>query len=332
VALFLGLIWYAADVLLLIFGGILLAVFLCGLSGLVSKYTGLANGWSLALVVVTLGALLGLGGWLVAGQVAYQLDLLVEHLPGSLRKLEAYLSRYAWGRWLLAQAPSANQFLLGRADVLARITGFFSTVLGVITTLVVILFVGLYAAADPGTYRQGLIRLVPLGGRRRAQEVYDALGRTLRWWLLGRLLDMTVVSVVTTAGLWLLGIPAALALGLVTFVLVFIPYLGPIFSAVPAVLFALSLPDPWAPVYVALLYLGVQTLESYLLMPLVQQRTVQLPPVVTLGAQLLLGVLLGTPGVVFATPLAAAALVLVRMLYVEDTLGDSVGVPGFAPR
>jgi predicted PurR-regulated permease PerM len=326
VAVLLGLLWYAADVLLLVFAGILLAAFLRGLSDPLSKYTGLRAGWALALVILLLVTLIALGGWFIAGQVAIQLDQLVESVPASLAELEQYVRQYAWGRTLLERAPSANQ-MIRRTDILARVTGLFSTALGIVATVVIVLFVGIYLAADPGLYRRGLVHLVAVHRRKRAEDVCDAVGATLRWWLLGRLLSMIVVSIATTVGLWLLGIPAALALGFLTFLLVFIPYLGPILSAVPAILFALSLSDPMAPVYVGLLYLVIQSVEGYLLTPLVQSHTVRLPPVLTLTAQVLMGVLLGIPGIVLATPLAAVALVLIKMLYVEDTLGEPIGDP-----
>jgi predicted PurR-regulated permease PerM len=310
-------------VLLLIFAGILLAVFLRALSDPLSERTGLRPGWSLTAVVLGLVALVGLGGGLIAGQVAVQLDQLVESVPSSLASVEQHLRSYAWGRTLLDRAPAANQ-LIGRTDILARVTGLFSTALGIVATVVIVLFVGIYLAIDPGLYRRGLIHLVAISKRRRAEEVCDAVGSTLRWWLLGRLLSMVMVSIATAIGLWLLGIPAALALGFITFLLVFIPYLGPILSAVPASLFALSLSDPLAPAYVAVLYLVIQSLEGYLLTPLVQSKTVKLPPVITLTAQVLMGVLLGIPGVVLATPLAAVGMVLIKMLYVEDTLGNAI--------
>ncbi len=320
VATVLGLIWYAADVFLLIFAGVLLAVFLRGLSDPLSKNTGINAGWSLTIVVLGLCVLIGVGGWLIAGQVAAQFDQLAESVPSSMAKLEQYLRQYAWGRKLLERAPLANQLILGRTDVLTRVTGAFSTLLGIATTVGIVLFVGIYLAVDPGLYRRGLVRLNPLNKRSRAEEVCDAVGHTLRWWLLGRLFSMVVVGIATTVGLWLLGIPAPIALGFITFLLVFIPYLGPILAAVPALLSALSLPDAMEPVYVGLLYLGIELLEGYLLTPFVQARTVGLPPAFTLTAQVLMGVLMGIPGIMLATPLAAVALVLVKMLYVEDIL------------
>jgi predicted PurR-regulated permease PerM len=134
---------------------------------------------------------------------------------------------------------------------------------------------------------------------------------------------MAVVGVATTAGLWLLGVPFALALGVVAFVLDFVPYIGPILSAVPAILVAMTL-GPMEALYVGLLYFGVQSLESYLLTPLVQQRAVQLPPALTILSQVLLGLLLGGFGLALATPLTAVGVVLVRELYVEDVLEDRV--------
>jgi predicted PurR-regulated permease PerM len=319
----LGIALLTADVFLLIFGGILLATLLRGFSDPLSKCTGLPAGWALTFVVLIVAAIIAVGAWLIAAQVVTQFDQLTQFLPKSWAKLQEYVGSNAWGRKLLKSGSSANELLLGRADILARVSSIFSTALGMITTLVIVLFVGGYLAADPAMYRKGLVQLIPIDKRTRAHEVLDAVGRTLRWWLIGRLISMILVSLATVLGLWLLGIPAAMALGCITFLLVFIPYIGPIVAAVPAVLLALSSSEPLAPLYVALLYLGIQILEGYLLTPMIQSHTVNMPPVITLVAQVFLGVLLGVPGIVLATPLAAVAIVLVKRVYVEDVLGDS---------
>jgi predicted PurR-regulated permease PerM len=184
----------------------------------------------------------------------------------------------------------------------------------------IILAIGFYMAVAPRVYVEGVIHLVPVTRRGRAGEVLQALGRTLRWWLFGRWISMTVVGLLTTAGLWLLGVPLALTFGLLAALLTFIPYLGPIISAIPPMLLVL-VQSPMQALYVVSLYLGVQGVESYLLTPLVQQRTVSVPPALTITAQVLLGLLLGTFGVILATPLIAVTLVLVKMLYIEDVLG-----------
>jgi len=126
------------------------------------------------------------------------------------------------------------------------------------------------------TYRLGLIRLFPVRKRQRAAEVVDAVGGTLRRWLLGQLLVRTIVGVVATLGLWLLGVPFAPALGFLTFLLEFIPYIGPIASAIPGLLVASSMGGAKL-LYVALFYFALQSAEGYLLSPLIQERAVKIP-------------------------------------------------------
>ena len=151
------------------------------------------------------------------------------------------------------------------------------------------------------------------------REVLAAVGSTLRWWLWGKLLGMLVIGVLTTLGLWRLGVPLALTLGLLAALLTFIPNIGPILAVIPAAL----LDSPAKALYVLGLYLPIQTVESYLITPLVQRLTISMPSALTITAQLVLGVLLGAMGVVLATPLTAAAVVLMKMLYVEDALGGA---------
>jgi predicted PurR-regulated permease PerM len=200
-------------------------------------------------------------------------------------------------------------------------THIFSTTFGALAGFIVILFIGLYMAVAPTLYTEGVIRLVPIAKRGRAREILQALGHTLRWWLLGRGVSMLMVGLLTAAGLWLIGVPLALTFGLLAALLTFVPYLGPILSAIPPTLLALT-QQPQQALYVILLYISIQGVESYLLTPLVQERTVSLPPALTITAEVLSGILLGGLGVILATPLVAAALVLVQMLYIEDTLGE----------
>ena len=152
-------------------------------------------------------------------------------------------------------------------------------------------------------------------------EVWNAVGDTLRRWLVGRAVLMVVNGVMTAAGLWLLGIPLALTLGTIAGLLNFVPNIGPIIAGVPAVLIAWTM-GPMPALYVLVLYIVLQSLDGYVLTPLIQQRTVSLAPALTIAAQLLFGVLAGTMGLLLATPMTAAALVLINKLYLEDVLGD----------
>jgi predicted PurR-regulated permease PerM len=315
-------VWVASHMLVLIFGGILLAVLLRGLGELLSARTGLRESVAVWIVVGALAAILGFGGWYLSAEVAKQFDALGESLTSIWDQLRAQLEKYGWGRQVLAALgdPQISQERIG------AIGRGLTAVLAGVSGLVISLFIGLYVAADPTLYRRGFLRLVPMRSRERAAEILNDLHDSLRGWLMGTLVLMILVGTMTAIGLWLLGIPLALALGIIAFLLEFIPYIGPILAAVPAVLVASTMGTEQV-LYVALLYWGIQSVEGYVLSPLVFQRSIDIPPMLTIGAQVVLGTLLGVLGVIFATPLAACAMVLVQKIYVEDVLGDRLERP-----
>jgi len=155
-----------------------------------------------------------------------------------------------------------------------------------------------------------------------------AVVHALRWWLLGRLVAMTAVGLLTALGLWAIGMPMALALGFIAGLLSFVPYIGPIVSAVPAILVALADGGFLETGYVVLIYGAAQFLEGSLITPVVQKYSVALPPAILIIAQFLLAVPFGPVGIMLATPFAVSVIVMTQMLYVEDILGDSVKVLG----
>jgi len=313
--------WVTADVLFLVFAGVLLAVLLRSLADLLGELAGLGRNWSLALTLLLLAALLALAGLFLGAQIAEQLDQLGPRLRDTWEQTRDILHRYAWGRSVLGD-PKVGDLSPEKAGWLARITGgLFSTAAGAVAGLLVTLFIGVYAAAAPKVYHRGLLQLIPARYRERAAEVLEEAGSALRGWLLGTLVKMAGVGIAATVGLWLLDIPLALALGLIAFLVEFVPYLGPFIGAVPAVLVALAA-GPADAAYVTLLYLCIHAAEGYVIAPLVDQRSVHLPPALGLVAQLLLGTLFGFLGLILAVPLAALAMVLVQMLYVEDFLGE----------
>jgi predicted PurR-regulated permease PerM len=315
------LAWRLADVLLLGFGGVLVAVLLRHLAKGLGRWTRLPAGAALAVVVLGLALTAVFFVASVGPQVAAQFEQLWQALPQALERFRGFVARYDWGRDLLAAGgqPRAGT-LLGMA------TGLLGTVFNALTDALLVLVVALFLAADPAPYRRGLLRLVPPARRPRAAEVLDALGGGLWHWILGQSVAMLCVGVVTAAGLALLGIPLALALGILAGLLNFIPYLGPILSGGPAVLIAFT-QSPADALNTLLLFVAIQNLEGYVLTPMLQRRSVSIPPALGVLAIVGLGALFGTYGVLFATPLLLVLMILVRMLYVEDALGDRAADP-----
>lgn len=326
-AVFAYLLRYVAHVLLLGFAGILLAVALDGLAKLIERHTPLKHGWSLVVVLVALIVLAGAIGGLFGPYIVDQLTQLFQRLPQSLDTIRTRLQAYEWGRLLLQNVPEPDQLLSSVSNVMGRITGAFSTVLGALGSVFVIIVVGIYIAISPSIYCESAVYLVPPKKRGRAHEVFAALGQALRRWLAGRLASMVIIGVLTYIGLSIVGVPLSLALGFITGILCFVPYLGPLLALIPIVLVAL-LESPTLALYTLPVYGGIQFAESYLVTPLVEERAVAIPPAYLIIVQMLGGVLAGTIGVLLSAPLAVVLAVIVQMLYVEDVLGDSVQVLG----
>ena len=325
VLFFLGLaaIWFAADALLLVFACVLCAVLFYELSRMLARRTGMNRKLALTLVVLLLLAIIGLGGWAMAPQIAQQSKELAEAVPKSLQQLQGIVNEHPLLKRLMAGMPEPEELVKQMSSLVPNAGLFFGGVIGALGNVVIILFVGIYFAASPRLYTNGAIKLVPQSKRPRARQVLHKIGDTLGSWLLGKAMSMLIVGVVTSAGLSMLGVPMALILGIIAGLLDFVPYLGPIMAGVPAVLIAFSI-SPDLALYTVLLFVGVQLVEGYALQPLIESRAVDLPPALTIVMQLIFGSLFGFAGVALATPLAAVLKVLVQMLYVEDVLGDKV--------
>ena len=318
------LVWMSARVLLLAFGGVLFGVLLDGLANALARHTRLPRSAALGVVGLGLVAFFVGVGFLLGPSLTAQAGELSGSLTGGLDALKAQIAGIPGAGPLLEELTTLQQ---SGSQIASRVAGAFSTFIGGLTNVLVILIIGVYLAANPGLYERGVLHLVRKRDRARGADVLGALGRALRGWLLGQLISMTIVSGLATLGFFLLGVPLALALGALTFLFAFVPYIGAIAAFVPAILVALT-QSPTLALWTAGLYLLVQFVETYLVSPLVMQKVVSLPPAVLLFSQVLLGALGGVLGVALAAPLGVAVIVLVQMLYVEALLGDDVEVLG----
>jgi predicted PurR-regulated permease PerM len=312
--------WRLSEVLVLAFGAALLALLLRGLAGVLSRGTHLPEAWAVAPVVLALLALVGAAGWLFGSQIAGQFNLLAQDLPQNVARFIRDLRTTPWGGWFLGLAQDLD-LTSATGQVAGRVAGFFGSAFRAIAYLAVLLFAAIYFAAQPERYRYGLLRLIPPERRERMAEVLDLTGATLRRWLVGQAITMTVVGVLTGVGLWALGVGAPLALGLISGMFAFIPYVGPLLAAAPGLLMAAA-QGPKEVLYAAVLYAGVHFVEGNLVTPLVQAEAVELPPVLTIFATLVFGLLLGPIGVLLAAPLTVVLLVTINTLYLEDVLGE----------
>jgi len=323
VVVLLVFLMYVFDVVLLLFGAILVAIFLHGLANIARRYLRLSEGYSVILVSFLLVAFLALGVWLLAPSVTEQVRNLRAELPQSAQKVGAYLSQYGWGKLLLEQMPGTEKLIetVNTSSFLSRVGGYFSSTIGAIGNIALMLLLAIYLASEPKTYIKGFTKLFPQERRKRVREILYEIGETLSWWLIGKGASMLFIGVLTWIGLSIIGVPLALTLGLIAGLLSFVPNFGPILSAVPAILLAF-IDSPTSALYVLALFVGVQIVESNLLTPFIERKTVELPPVLTVASQLALAVIFGAVGLILATPILAVVMVLVQTLYIQDVLGD----------
>ncbi|HWF48014.1 MAG TPA: AI-2E family transporter [Bryobacteraceae bacterium] len=319
------LIWYAGEVLVATFAGILVAVMLRALTRLVRRITKLNSKWSFAIVLLLIGGLAVLSVILLAPRIITQGAEIATVIPQSIARVQDELNEYNWGRFIDRTLSNVSAHL----NLASKVGSWASGLVSAISTAVIVLAVGVFAAVDPEFYERWILRYFADEPRKKVAALFEDLEDTLRWWLLGQLVPMAVLGIGTFIGLWILHVPLAFILALFTAFMLFIPYVGSVISLIPAALVAL-MGGPGKMISVIILYLGVHSLEGYVLTPLVQRRAVHLPPVVTILAQFLMWTLAGLLGVIIATPLAAAGLTVLNFFfyYGKKAPSDGIGVGG----
>ena len=332
VVLVLIVLWQLMQVLLVVFAGLLFAVFLHGMARPLRERFGLGHGISVALVLVGVAALLGGLGALIAPSIGPQIEEMAARLPAAVERAIESIRAQPWGTWLIEQTPRPEELIDMAGDLAANFFGVFSTALGAIVNTLFAIVLGVYLAANPGLYRQGIVLLVPKERRERADEIVQAVTANLWQWLLGQFIMMVLVGILTGIGLYIVGVPLAGGLALIAGLFEFVPIVGPLAAAIPGILIAFTV-GPVMALYALIVYVVVQQLESNVMVPVIMKKMVSLPPALTLSATVIFGVLFGLPGVILATPLALVGVILVRMIYVNDVLGDDVPpVPDYRPR
>ncbi|MFC3106068.1 AI-2E family transporter [Salinisphaera aquimarina] len=327
-----GFLWAISSALLLVFAAFLVAVALDGLGRLLQRLLPISR--HLAVIVTSAALAIGLGAAFALGSmnVVAQAPQLQKQVSQSIDQISAQFKSYQVAQNLLDEAggdatqsgSSANKLSTQLTHELSDAASLTVTTL---TDFFLIVIIGLYLALDPRLYQKGLVRLFPPDQRQRVADIGNEATNAVRRWLTGRFVSMTVVGVVSAIGLAVIGIPFALLLGLIAGLLTFVPYLGAIVSAVPALLVA-GLHGYNALIYVAVLYLSLHIVEGYVLAPLIQKRAVSIAPGFLLIAQTLGGAIAGLLGIALATPIALVIAVIVQLAYVRDVIGEEPHLPG----
>ncbi|MCB5176310.1 AI-2E family transporter [Microvirga lenta] len=315
-------LWSLSSVLLLGFGAILVAIiFHSAAEGLV-RYLRVPERWSLALAsLLILGLFVGLA-ILFGTQLRSQLTNVIEQLPRALDN---------FGRAIGVGAVSDDLSNIidsqSAGGLASRLAGIGGTILGGLADFLLVIVAGLYIAASPKTYVDGLVKLFPVKHHERVRGSLHASGEALKLWLLSQLIAMVCVGVLSTLAYWMIGLPYFYALGLIAGLVDFIPFLGPILGALPAVMIAFTL-EGNAALWTIVAVLAIQQIEGNIIFPLVARKVVTIPAALALFAIVAGGILFGSFGLIFGFPLAVVTYVLVKKLYVRETLGEDTPIPG----
>ena len=309
------LIWYLFGVVLIAFGAIILAMLLRLVAQPLMRWLALPE-WAALTVsgLVILGVIAGTG-YLFGSRISSEFQDVVQRTSAESAALEDSMRSTVLGNYILQHLISGNFSL---ADVLPGVIKVSTTFL---EGVLIMLISGAYLAAQPHLYRRGLIWLFPPSRHARAAEIYDGISEALRLWLIGQLVEMVLIGALTTFVVWIIGVPSPLAIGLIAGIGEFIPYLGPILAAIPAVLVAIT-NSPETALWTILAYLVIHQFEGQVVAPLIQRHMVAIPPAVMLLGIVAITYLFGAIAIIFAAPIVVTLFAAVNLLYVRDTLGE----------
>lgn len=320
IIIFLLIAWVGRVIVMLLLAAVVFAVLLSAVVDWVTTKLRIRRGLAFALLLATAFIILFFMLWVRGPSIIEQFADLQTDLPVAAHRFLERLNGYEWGRWLLAQWSDYAQASENINSALSRIGGFVLSTASLVGGLGVVLFLGLYLAAEPQVYLSGIRRLIPKSDRAIVEACGASAAKVLRWWLISQICSMIAVGTIVTAGLWALGVPLAGTLGIIAGLLTFIPNVGPILSVVPAVLLAVVI-SPIKGFLVILLFLLVHFLEGNIITPLLERQIVRLPPVLIMTAQLLLAVVAGPLGLALAAPLTAIAIGTFKVLLPDGSSG-----------
>ena len=308
-----------AQPIMLIIGGLVFAVILDGGTRLLGRVFSIGRGWRLAVVT--------LAGFGFIAWVAYYAGTTLANQAEALRavitvQFERVMS---WAEGIgVVQKGQGVDFASQALGGVGRLTSAVSTAIGAVTSLLMIVVIGIFVAVEPKLYDRGVAWMLPMEHRARFYDISERVGFTLRRLMAGRLLGMFVEGIGTWLLLLLAGVPMAALLGLLTGLLAFIPNIGALVSGVLMVAVGFSAGTEQG-MYAIAIYFIVQNVDGYLIMPYVARKTVDLAPALVLAAQLIFGALFGILGLFLADPIVAAIKTTLQELSRTKPGGSKTG-------
>jgi predicted PurR-regulated permease PerM len=318
------ILWQIKEVLLLMFAAVVLATTLNRLAKRLQRM-GMGRGLAVILSVgIFLAVVVGFF-WLIVPPFTQQFQELTLRVPQGFQRFNTWLDQAETRvpTQLTQYIPDVNSLIQQAQPLINRALGssftFVSGTLEVVLKILLVLVLTGMFLANPLAYRKVFIRLFPSFYRRRVDGILDKCEVSLEGWVTGAFIAMSVVGLLSVTGLSILGVKAALALGVLAGFLNLIPNLGPTMSVIPAMAIAL-LDTPWKPLLVFALYFVIQQVESNFLTPMVMARQVSLLPAVTLISQLFFVTFFGFLGLFLALPLTVVAKIWVQEVLIKDVL------------
>jgi predicted PurR-regulated permease PerM len=310
-------LWIGRVIFLLLFAAVIGAVFLSSIADWIHRRFKIRKGLALSGFILVSFAVIAILIWIQGPNAVSQFADLETELPAAARQIMAQVQSHQWGQWLLRQTPGTEQMSDGLNFAVSHIGGIVLSSATVVAGVLIVFILSVYFASEPGIYYGGLRQITPIHHRPRLDACAESVVKILRSWVLAKLISMTMVGVLVSIGLWIVGVPLAGTLGIIAALMTFIPNVGPIISVIPAALLALA-KSPTTGLGAILVFAVVFTLEGYLVTPLLERNIVRLPPALTLVMQLLLAAVAGPVGVALAAPIAAAILGILSVLLPKD--------------
>jgi predicted PurR-regulated permease PerM len=300
---------------------------------------GIGRGLGTLVVLGGFVLLFGIAGAALVPIIEDQASEFVDTFPALLENVQQLVVRLQSAVGLKTSFNLDPQIVLDRArnflsgGALTTVASVGASVATILSFAVVVLITTVYTVARPAPLVNGLVSLFPARQRQRVREILAEMYKTVQKWFLGQLASMTIIGLLFTVAMFVIGIPFALLLGIFSGLISFVPYVGPMISVIPPVLLALT-GNPIDALWVILAYLGIQAIEGNLVQPIVMSRAVSLHPVTLVFALLTMGTLFGFVGVFLAIPLVAALHVLLRELWIErmDQRGTDPNSPEEEPK